>query len=249
MMPFDFDVVVIGTGFGGAMTALPIAQHFKTRAKNEKILMLERGTWWTTPVSTVQDKEIATADFLRTKSHPVQYWSAVGTTRGLIDIVTRCYRSARNADGLFDLMSMGRKRFLGLFGGHSDGVTVIRASGVGGGSLVYSNITVRPPNFVLDDKERWPTTWSCDERDEYYDMARDAIGIGVLFALEQRKTRLASPKLFGGAIASFVPLQKIVLLIPQRDLLDPVPREFRVTSATQLPQSPLREGDNVWVRI
>src|SRR5438477_11420820 len=105
------------------MTGLSLARAYADRKKGESVLWLERGTWWTTPVSTVQDKEIATADFLRTKSQPVQYWSAVGTTRGLIDIVTRCYRSARNADGLFDLMSMGRKRFLGLFGGHSDGVT------------------------------------------------------------------------------------------------------------------------------
>ena len=58
-------VVVIGTGFGGTMTALPIAENFRVRAKGEKIVMLERGTWWTTSVSTVQDKEIATADLLR----------------------------------------------------------------------------------------------------------------------------------------------------------------------------------------
>jgi len=245
-MDFDYDVVVIGTGFGGTMTALPIAEHFRLRAKGEKVLMLERGTWWTTPVSTVQDKEVATFDFLRTNKQPVQYWSAVGTTRGLIDLVTRCYRSARNADGLFDLMTMGRKRFLGIFGGKSDGVTVIRASGVGGGSLVYSNITVRPPNFIF---EGWPITWSDDERNEYYDMARDAIGIGVLFALENRKTRAASPKLFGGKVQSFIPLQKITLLLPQPAPQPPVARDFVVTSATQLPPKPPVAGDNVWVRI
>ena len=147
-MAFDFDVVVIGTGFGGTMTALPLAEHFKKRAKNEKVLMLERGTWCTTPVSTIQDKEVKTFDFLRAKHHqPVQYWSAVGTTRGLIDILTRCYRTARNPDGLYDFMALGRKGLFGFFGRRADGVNVIRASGVGGGSLVYSNITVRPPNI------------------------------------------------------------------------------------------------------
>src|SRR5437762_11024717 len=208
-MAFDYDVVVIGTGFGGTMTALPLAEHFKQRKKNEKILMLERGTWWTTPVSTVQDKEVATFDFLRSKEQPVQYWSAVGTTRGLIDIITRCYRTARNADGLYDFMALGRKGLFGLIGRKSDGVNVIRASGVGGGSLVYSNITVRPPDFVLDDG-RWPMKWSKDERNDYFDTARDAIGVGVLFALQNRETRKSSPKLFNGVVESFVPLQKIV---------------------------------------
>lgn len=247
-MTHDYDVVVIGTGFGATMTALPIADQFKRRAKGEKVLMLERGTWWTTPVSTVQDKEVGTLDFLRAQQQPVQPWSAVGTTRGLIDIVTRCYRTTRNADGLFDFMTMGRKRFLGLFGGHADGVSVIRASGVGGGSLVYSNITVRPPNFIFDDA-RWPITWSGDERNEYYDTARDAIGVGLFYALEQRKTRENNPKLFGGRVESFTPLQKIVLLIPQRDLLPDVSKEFVVTNATQLPPKPPAPGDNVWVRI
>ena len=32
-MAFDYDIVVIGTGFGGAMTALPLAEHFKKRNK------------------------------------------------------------------------------------------------------------------------------------------------------------------------------------------------------------------------
>ena len=63
-----FTVVIIGSGFGGTMTALPLADKFKERANGpnapkikENILMLERGTWWTTPISTVQDKEVKTA--------------------------------------------------------------------------------------------------------------------------------------------------------------------------------------------
>ena len=56
-----FKVVIIGSGFGGTMTALPLADEFKKRGKGENILMLERGTWWTTPISTVQDKEVKTA--------------------------------------------------------------------------------------------------------------------------------------------------------------------------------------------
>jgi hypothetical protein len=38
----------------------------------------------------------------------------------------------------------------------------MRASGVGGGSLVYSNITILPPDLVLDDP-RWPK-WDTADR-------------------------------------------------------------------------------------
>ena len=73
-----YTVVVIGTGFGGTMTALSVAHELKKRNEREpdetkNILMLERGTWWTTPVGTVQDKEVKTYDFLANKKkEPVQ---------------------------------------------------------------------------------------------------------------------------------------------------------------------------------
>jgi choline dehydrogenase-like flavoprotein len=38
-----FNVVVIGTGFGGSLTALTLARHFQRRGNQEKVLMLERG--------------------------------------------------------------------------------------------------------------------------------------------------------------------------------------------------------------
>jgi len=182
----DYEAVVIGTGFGGTMTALPLAKEFVDRAKNEKILMIERGTWWTTPVGTVQDKEVKTRDFLARNGQPVQYWSSLNHFRGFIDIFTRCLRRKNNEDGLYDMTRLGKPGFLGLFGGENDGVSIVRASGVGGGSLVYSNITIRPPDLIFDDG-RWPVTWTPQQRDEYYELARHAIGYGVLSALAARK--------------------------------------------------------------
>src|SRR6266851_8381191 len=81
--PADYTVVVIGSGFGGTMTALSIARALESRNKGEKMLMLERGGWWTTPVGTVQDKEVKTWDLLRRKMQPVQYWSSVENLMGL----------------------------------------------------------------------------------------------------------------------------------------------------------------------
>jgi cholesterol oxidase len=152
-----YTVVVIGTGFGGTMTALPIAREMVRRNKGESILMLERGTWWTTSVGTLQDKEVATFDFLLKKEQPVQYWSTPNNFRGFIDIFTRCFRRKKNEDGLYDLTILGRRGLLGFLDRQNDGVSVIRAAGVGGGSLVYSNITIRPPNLIFGDP-RWPLT-------------------------------------------------------------------------------------------
>jgi len=39
-----YTVVVLGTGFGGTMTAYLFAREFTKRNKGERILMLERGT-------------------------------------------------------------------------------------------------------------------------------------------------------------------------------------------------------------
>jgi choline dehydrogenase-like flavoprotein len=182
-----YTVVVIGTGFGGTMTALSVAHELKKRNEQEpsetkNILMLERGTWWTTPVGTVQDKEVKTYDFLANENNqPVQYWPSQNTFKGVIDIVTRCFRRGRNKDGLYDLTALGWKWPMSLLRG-GDGVSILRASGVGGGSLVYSNITIRPPDLIFNDP-RWPLSWSEEERDYYYNLARHAIGYGVISAL------------------------------------------------------------------
>lgn len=187
-------VVVIGSGFGGTMAALSLAREFKRperRRRGETVLVLERGTWWTTPVGTVQDREVETYDFLaKQRRQAVQFWSSAETFRGFIDIYTRCFRRKRNEDGLYDLVTFGKRGLLGMR--RNDGVSIVRASGVGGGSLVYSNITIRPPDFIFDD-ERWPTAtdWDGEKRDEYFQLARDAIGLSVLYALEKRATEKA----------------------------------------------------------
>jgi choline dehydrogenase-like flavoprotein len=186
-MDNQYDAIVVGSGFGGTIMALTIAREFflewnkdKTKPKR-KVLLMERGTWWTTPVGTVQDKEVAMAAMLKKQNHPVQYWSANNSFRGLIDILTRCTHHEGNVRGLFELTGFGTKGLLGLFG-KNDGLTVLRASGVGGGSLVYSNITVQPPNLIFND-DRWKgmQSWLAKKGD-YYNAARNAIGFSILRA-------------------------------------------------------------------
>ncbi len=179
--PNAYDTIIVGTGFGATMTALSLAREYLLRGLNRRILMIERGTWWTTPLETVQDKAVATYDFLLKKNQPVQYWSAADDVLGLLDMAARYLRTQpvsakKNATGLFDFTYMGS-------------VSVLRANGVGGGSLVYANVTIEPPKSVFED-DRWKSVWiDAHNRDwskHYYDLARKAIGIGVLHALFQR---------------------------------------------------------------
>lgn len=177
--PRHYSLVVIGSGFGGSIGALTLGRAFDQRGLGETVHILERGTWWTTPVGTVQDKEVRAYDFLRSKGQPVQFWPAVDHFKGLIDLIIRCVRRSSNTDGLYDFTTFGRRNWFGWW--KDDGVSVLRASGVGGGSLVYSNVTIRPPDLIFKDP-RWPLTWSHAERDKFYDLARHAIGYGVLSA-------------------------------------------------------------------
>jgi cholesterol oxidase len=61
----------------------------------------------------------------------------------------------RSGTGLYDV------RFL-------SGIGVVAASGVGGGSLVYANINIRPDAVVFDDP-RWPRSIDREALDPYYD--------------------------------------------------------------------------------
>src|SRR5262245_36228275 len=180
-----FDLVVIGSGFGGTMTALHIAYTLdgklagRPAAAPLRILMLERGTWWTTPMETVQDKQVKTRDFLILKGQPTQEWSALNDYRGMFDLMGRCRYSEKRPQGLYEFVSIGKRGFLNL---ENDGVSVLRASGVGGGSLIYSKILIRPPESLFDDP-RWPGGWQgragAGERREYYQKALEAVTHGV----------------------------------------------------------------------
>jgi choline dehydrogenase-like flavoprotein len=180
-----FDLIVIGSGFGGSITSLWVAYTMEQRAAGKRlarplrILMVERGTWWTTPTETVQDKQVKTRDFLLARDQPTQEWSSLSDARGMVDLLGRCRYTEQRPQGLYDFVPIGKR---GLFNLRNDGVSVLRASGVGGGSLVYSKILLRPPETLFDD-HRWPGAWrgaaGATMRDRYYAAALRGVTIGV----------------------------------------------------------------------
>jgi cholesterol oxidase len=139
----DFDVIIIGSGFGA--TVLAIDQS----AKGKSVVILERGVWWSTPELTAENP---LNPYLKSQptAQPVQYWPRPDHRRGLIDFL-----SIVQANGpLGDLQNFandvsdfftGRERPQPLYRYSTfNEVDIVTASGVGGGSLIYSNVTLEP---------------------------------------------------------------------------------------------------------
>lgn len=142
-MAFDVDVIIIGSGFGATVTALDQS------AKGKSILILERGVWWLTPELSAENPM---APFLKTHptTQPVQYWPRPDHRGGVLDLLSIVKASGVVGDlqdfanGLADFFS-GRKRPEPLYRYHTfDEADILTASGVGGGSLIYSNVTLEP---------------------------------------------------------------------------------------------------------
>jgi cholesterol oxidase len=127
-----YDAIVIGTGFGGTVAATRLA------AKHKKVLLLERGTWWFSPVKLGQPPVSAKPPFLdwaAQHNQPVQFWPRPDHKKGLVDFVS-ALRSSANKDGLYQYSRFNQ-------------ADVLTANGVGGGSLIYSNVTIKPKDEVL----------------------------------------------------------------------------------------------------
>lgn len=122
-MNTQWDAIVIGSGFGGSISALRIAQAGKS------VLVLERGKRYR-PGDFPRDPTNADALFFRPQKRA-------------------------SARGLYEMRSFS-------------GIAAVVASGVGGGSLVYANIHVRPDPIIFDDV-RWPRAYNRQSLDPYYD--------------------------------------------------------------------------------
>lgn len=131
----DYDAIVVGSGFGGTVAATTLVRAGK------RVLILERGTWWLSPEEVGSPSSPAPgrarlADWLKDKEEPVQYWPRPNHKDGLLYLFA-ANRSKRNPDGLYKITSF-------------DEATIVTASAVGGGSMIYSNVNLRAHPEALD---------------------------------------------------------------------------------------------------
>jgi len=127
-----YDAIVIGTGFGGAVATIALSAHGK------KTLVIERGTFWITPetlgVPTAPSNAIA--EFAKARNLRVQFWPRPDHALGLLDLLANRYHED-NPYGLHNYRMFREAH-------------ILTASGVGGGSLIYSNVNLRAKPAVLD---------------------------------------------------------------------------------------------------
>jgi cholesterol oxidase len=118
-MQANYDAIVIGSGFGGAVAACRLAQA------GFSVAMLERG------------RRYDTNPFPRNWDDPRDGWLW------------------NHGQGLFDV-----KPFQPM--------TVVQCAGLGGGSLIYANVHLRPPAEIFE--HGWPWGYTRDALNPYYDL-------------------------------------------------------------------------------
>lgn len=117
------DAIVIGSGFGGAVSAARLAE------RGLNILLLERGPWW---------GDTSAAPHNLRRPYPHGLWglrSAVRDVRWAAGKRSRCV--LLNRGGLLEIHRFAR-------------LTAVTASGVGGGSLIYADVQAQPDERFFD---------------------------------------------------------------------------------------------------
>jgi cholesterol oxidase len=129
----NYDAIVIGTGFGATVAATRLAEMGK------KLLILERGTWWISPEELNHNSGKTAppiSEWITENGHPVQYFPRPDHKKGILDFYATI-RRRRNKGGLYNFSKFKQ-------------AYVLTASGVGGGSLIYSNVNSKPDSSVLN---------------------------------------------------------------------------------------------------
>lgn len=139
------EAVVIGTGFGGAINACRLAQKWPG-----KVVVLERGKRY-----GLGEFPRSPGDFKRNfwilpdhTPHPSHVRKAAGKMGEL--------------HGMYDVRNY-------------DHMDVVICAGVGGGSLIYANVFLIPPDEVFADK-RWPNSCKRSNLVPYYGVAKSVLG-------------------------------------------------------------------------
>lgn len=177
------DAIVVGSGFGGTIITSSLVNKFVAEDKTlpdqdkRKIVLLERGQWWVShelPSSSGADefkKDPPTSgkgmrEYLEANDIPYRTWAYPDNVNGLSQFLN----STRIIDrrGLYDYRI-------------SKKVHTIAGSGIGGGSLVYTNVTEEPDENVIDS---WDSLLNLginyNNLSPYFDMARAFIGVNKI---------------------------------------------------------------------
>jgi cholesterol oxidase len=159
-MPEKLEAIVIGTGFGGAITACRLSKKWPG-----KVLVLERGKRY--PLGSFPRSP---HDFAR------NFWNLPEERK-----LRPGKMAASEAHGMFDVRNYR----------HLD---VVVGAGLGGGSLIYANVFLEPPDEAFD--ERWPASCKKPALLPYYRIAREVLGARPVPQNDDPRRQIVRTELF-----------------------------------------------------
>lgn len=166
-----FESIVIGSGFGGTILALSFANKYATENNNnhpdKKVCVLERGQWWLSHELNYTPKAIRKThpnmrEYLQDNGRPYHFWAHPDSASGILELLSTDRSLSKT--GLYDYKVLGN-------------VHAIVSSGVGGGSLIYSNVTLEPHPSVYKD---WPTQKIDNGIEMYFDAVRQFLVVNKI---------------------------------------------------------------------
>ncbi len=173
---FDFDAIVVGSGFGGAVTAARLAEG------GWKVLVLERGRRWLPDMMPRGPGD----DWIFDADEP------------------------HKQNGWLDLRWFGD-------------MSVAMGAGVGGGSLIYGNVSIIPPRATFD--QHWPQAITYDELLPHYETVGKILNVQEM-PLDQVPKRFEAMKKGAAAIGVAEKFRRVPLAVafdPHWSRNDPEP--------------------------
>jgi choline dehydrogenase-like flavoprotein len=142
----EVDVIIIGTGFGASVAVTKLLE----KTPNATIHMLERGLWWFTSERPLP-KFLTDQNKTEPKRNPIQYWPRPNHARGVVDMLSVVKTNNPTIEGFRSFIEgigsfiTGEKRPQPLYRYNMfKDIDIVTASGVGGGSLIYANVSIEP---------------------------------------------------------------------------------------------------------
>jgi hypothetical protein len=171
IIPQKYESIVIGSGFGGTISAITLAKRYDAEGKNQRVCILERGQWWVSHEMPARSDGIINVpptptirEYLHKNDMPYSTWPYPDDIKGILGFFGNS-RTINKVKGIIDYRRLKN-------------VHVIAASGVGGGSLVYLNVTEHPEKSIY---EKWPTqTDGWPGLETYFEHAYRFIGVNSI---------------------------------------------------------------------
>lgn len=159
---FEYEAVVIGSGFGGSINTCRLSKKWPG-----KVMLLERG------------KRYPMGSFPRSPHDLAEnFWNVNREQRQRPNHIKD---KKKDMLGLFDIRNFK----------HIDALV---GAGLGGGSLIYANVFLEPPEQVFE--EGWPKSLNKESLQPYYQVSKTVLGARPIPQNDDPRRRILRTELF-----------------------------------------------------